>query len=117
MIAVFDTNIVIDALNGVPEADEEYGRYDRVLISDVTWLEILSGADGDDTLLREPKAPCPLSESGFTCGGPSTRSCNDAMKSSTWLCFSGGKALNCFAISSTRVMGTSKFFADYKSDF
>ena len=53
MIAVFDTNIVIDALNGVPEADEEYGRYDRVLISDVTWLEILSGADGDDTLLRD----------------------------------------------------------------
>jgi len=53
MIAVFDTNIVIDALNGLPEADEEYGRYDRVLISDVTWLEILSGADGDDELLRD----------------------------------------------------------------
>ena len=53
MIAVFDTNIVIDALNGVPEADEEYGRHDRVLISDVTWLEILSGADSDDALLRD----------------------------------------------------------------
>lgn len=53
MIAVFDTNIVIDALNGIPEADEEYGRYDRVLISDVTWLEILSGADEDDALLRD----------------------------------------------------------------
>ena len=53
MIAVFDTNIVIDALNGVPEADEEYSRYDRVLISDVTWLEILSGADSDDALLRD----------------------------------------------------------------
>ena len=54
MIAVFDTNIVIDALNGVPEADEEYGRYDRVLISDVTWLEILSGADCDDSLQLYP---------------------------------------------------------------
>ena len=53
MIAVFDTNIVIDALNGVPEADAEYGRYDRVLISNVTWLEILSGADEDDALLRD----------------------------------------------------------------
>ena len=53
MIAVFDTNIVIDALNGVSEADEEYIRYDRVLISDVTWLEILSGTNGDDTLLRD----------------------------------------------------------------
>ncbi len=32
MIAVFDTNIVIDALNGVAEADTEYSRYERVLI-------------------------------------------------------------------------------------
>ncbi len=33
MIAVFDTHIVIDALNGLPEADAKYGRYERVLIS------------------------------------------------------------------------------------
>jgi hypothetical protein len=31
MIAVFDTNIVIDALNGVGNADHEYSRYERVL--------------------------------------------------------------------------------------
>ena len=36
MIAVFDTNIVIDALNGVAEADGEYSRYECVLISRVT---------------------------------------------------------------------------------
>jgi len=36
MIAVFDTNIVIDALNGVETADAEYSRYERVLISRVT---------------------------------------------------------------------------------
>jgi len=48
MIAVFDTNIVIDALNGVAEADDEYSRYERVLISRVTWMEILIGAEGDD---------------------------------------------------------------------
>jgi hypothetical protein len=38
MIAVFDTKIVIDALNGVAEADAEYSRYERVLISRVPWM-------------------------------------------------------------------------------
>ncbi len=38
MIAVFDTNIVIDALNGINEADIEYSRYDRVLVSRITWI-------------------------------------------------------------------------------
>ena len=36
MIAVFDTNIVIDAFKGVAEADGEYSRYEHVLISRVT---------------------------------------------------------------------------------
>ncbi len=31
MIALFDTNIVIDALNGVPEADAEHCHYDHDL--------------------------------------------------------------------------------------
>ncbi|MCA9971686.1 MAG: type II toxin-antitoxin system VapC family toxin, partial [Anaerolineales bacterium] len=53
MIAVFDTNIVIDALNGVEAADVEYGRYERVLISRITWMEVLIGAGEDDTALRE----------------------------------------------------------------
>src|SRR5436189_4952545 len=53
MIAVFDTNIVIDALNGLPEADAEYARYERVLISRITWMEVLVGAQGDDTQLRD----------------------------------------------------------------
>ena len=53
MIAVFDTNIVIDALNGVAEADSEYSRYDRVLISRITWMEVLVGAEGDDQELRD----------------------------------------------------------------
>ena len=44
MNAVFDTNIVIDALNGVPDADTEYARYKRVFISRVTWMEVLVGA-------------------------------------------------------------------------
>jgi predicted nucleic acid-binding protein len=53
MNAVFDTNIVIDALNGVPEADAEYNRYERVLISRITWMEVLVGAQGDDSELRD----------------------------------------------------------------
>ncbi len=53
MIAVFDTNIVIDSLNGVAEADAEHARYERVLISLVTWMEVLVGEKGDDTQLRD----------------------------------------------------------------
>lgn len=53
MIAVFDTNIVIDALNGLPEADAEYGRYEQVLISRITWMEVLVGAQDDDVQLRD----------------------------------------------------------------
>ena len=53
MIAVFDTNIVIDALNGVEQADTEYNRCERVLISRITWMEVLVGAEGDDAELRD----------------------------------------------------------------
>ncbi|NUM52874.1 MAG: type II toxin-antitoxin system VapC family toxin [Candidatus Hydrogenedentes bacterium] len=53
MIAVFDTNIVIDALNGSPSADAEYDRYERVLVSRITWMEVLAGAQGDDSQLRD----------------------------------------------------------------
>ena len=53
MNAVFDTNIVIDALNGAPEADAEFGRYERVFISRVTWMEVLVGAQDDDAQLRD----------------------------------------------------------------
>jgi len=53
MIAVFDTNILIDSLNGVTEADAEYARYERVLISRITWMEVLAGEKGDDTQLRD----------------------------------------------------------------
>ena len=52
MIAVFDTNIVIDALNGVPDADIEYKRYESVLISRITWMEVLVGEQGDDAMIR-----------------------------------------------------------------
>jgi hypothetical protein len=52
VIAVFDTNIVIDALNGLSEADSEYNLYEQVIISRITWMEILVGEKGDDQQTR-----------------------------------------------------------------
>jgi len=43
--ALFDTNILVDFLNAVPEAREELERYDEKAISIVTWMEVMVGAD------------------------------------------------------------------------
>ena len=53
MIAVFDTNVVIDALNGLSEADAEFDLYERVIIIRITWMEILVGEKSDDEQLRD----------------------------------------------------------------
>ena len=53
MITVFDTNVVIDALNRVELVDMKYNRYERVLISRITWIEVLIGAEEDDSELRD----------------------------------------------------------------
>ena len=50
MKAVFDTNIVIDSLNGLNEADQEYSRYERVFLSRITWMEILVGTTEKDEI-------------------------------------------------------------------
>jgi predicted nucleic acid-binding protein len=42
--ALFDTNILIDYLAGVPASRDELGRYRERLISVVTWMEVLVGA-------------------------------------------------------------------------
>jgi predicted nucleic acid-binding protein len=44
MKAVFDTNILVDYLNGFPQAAEELNRYSQRLISQITWMEVLQGA-------------------------------------------------------------------------
>lgn len=41
--ALIDTNIVIDALNGVPEAFNEILNYRDTAISIVTWIELMAG--------------------------------------------------------------------------
>jgi predicted nucleic acid-binding protein len=42
--AVFDTNILIDLLKGRAEANNEVGRYSRLAISRISWIEVLTGA-------------------------------------------------------------------------
>jgi predicted nucleic acid-binding protein len=42
--AVFDTNILIDLLNGREEANNEVGRYSGLAISRISWIEVLTGA-------------------------------------------------------------------------
>jgi predicted nucleic acid-binding protein len=42
--ALFDTNILIDFLRGVPAARDEFLRYEDRAISVVTWMEVMAGA-------------------------------------------------------------------------
>ncbi|MDP9057317.1 MAG: type II toxin-antitoxin system VapC family toxin [Pseudomonadota bacterium] len=42
----FDSNILIDALNGTPEAHAEIARVERPSISRITWIEVLSKERG-----------------------------------------------------------------------
>lgn len=45
MRALFDTNILIDFLNAVPESREELARFSERAISITTWMEVLIGAE------------------------------------------------------------------------
>jgi predicted nucleic acid-binding protein len=42
--ALFDSNILIDFLQGNPAAGLELERYEEVFISRITWMEVLIGA-------------------------------------------------------------------------
>jgi len=46
--ALFDTNILIDYLNGHDQAWLEISRYDVHLISRITWMEVLAGAESSE---------------------------------------------------------------------
>lgn len=46
--AVFDSNILIDALNDREAARHELARYERRFISRMTWIEVMIGALPDD---------------------------------------------------------------------
>lgn len=47
MKAIFDTNILIDYLNGFTEAKAELSRYDERLISVITWMEVMVGTNAE----------------------------------------------------------------------
>lgn len=51
MKAVFDTNILIDFLNGKPAAKQELEAYDKKFISIITYIEILVGSESDEETL------------------------------------------------------------------
>jgi len=47
--ALFDTNILIDLLNGRSEANTEAGLYSSQSISRISWIEVLTGVrDADE---------------------------------------------------------------------
>jgi predicted nucleic acid-binding protein len=45
---LFDTNILIDYLNGVKDAAKEIGQYRDKAISLITWMEVMAGATVQD---------------------------------------------------------------------
>lgn len=48
MTGFFDTNILIDYLNGDRRAEREFSQYDRLSISLISWMEVLVGAESRD---------------------------------------------------------------------
>ena len=45
MKAVFDTNILVDHLLGISQAKQQIENYDTRIISVITWMEIMVGAN------------------------------------------------------------------------
>ena len=49
---LFDTNILIDHLNGMAQAARELGRSEDGAISVITWMEVMAGAaDADEEVV------------------------------------------------------------------
>jgi len=48
MKAVFDTNIIIDYLNGFQKAKKELSLYSEKFISIITWIEVLIGCNTEE---------------------------------------------------------------------
>jgi len=52
---VFDTNILIDYLAGIPQAKEEVERCPAAYVSTVTWIEVMAGTQNgaDEQTVRQ----------------------------------------------------------------
>ena len=48
MKAVIDSDVLIDFLQGEPRAATEINRYDPLIISVITWIEVMCGAENDN---------------------------------------------------------------------
>ncbi len=48
MKAVIDSDVLIDYLQGVPQAKQEIDRYSQSLYSVVSWMENMCGADTEE---------------------------------------------------------------------
>ncbi|NQZ06323.1 MAG: type II toxin-antitoxin system VapC family toxin [Algicola sp.] len=48
MLALFDTCILIDYLNGLPQAKKELSLYENKAISQITWMEVMVGTTPDN---------------------------------------------------------------------
>ena len=48
MKALFDTNILIDYLNGIDAAKQEIDRFTNIAISTITWIEVMVGAKPEE---------------------------------------------------------------------
>lgn len=51
MRALFDTNILIDYLNGLVAARDEIRRHERPMISVISWMEVLAGTRAEHAAL------------------------------------------------------------------
>ena len=51
MTGCFDSDVLIDYFDGIAAAADELSRYQRILISRISWMEVLVGAPTD--LLRQ----------------------------------------------------------------
>lgn len=49
--ALFDTNILVDYLNGIEQAGVELNRYTDKAISLITWMEVMAGSTPDTEAL------------------------------------------------------------------
>lgn len=47
-LVLFDTNILVDAMKGIPEAYRELDYYANPAISAVTWMELIAGSQPAD---------------------------------------------------------------------
>ena len=48
MKAIVDTNILIDYLNGIQQAQQELDLYEEPCISLITWMEVLTGSQPEE---------------------------------------------------------------------